>query len=329
MRGWQLHLPVGARAHWTGAVLGVASGLPHVSLLWILGWVGAGFLGEARSWLALVALPLVLFGAAGSWIADASRFSRVCSCLAVVLAASASGPALVGAFLLLATACARSAVAPAFVGRRRFRFDVRLPVGQLVMSLRALGPRAALACLPAVALVALTGVAVSNNELPAGQVDLVRRLGASLAVTATALLVATLLVSRRPPWAWSRSLPWSASRRVTTDSAFLVLAASPLLAFVPFGRMESGLSVVGLLVFLAARLPGQMRNPLRGQTRLGAWAWYEGSLLALLSSLLPFAGIALGLSAPLALRASARRERQINTGLFLERRFDPDAATAS
>jgi len=42
-----------------------------------------------------------------------------------------------------------------------------------------------------------------------------------------------------------------------------------------------------------------------------------------LVSALPLTGIALGLLAPLALWASARRDRDQKVGLFLERRFDP------
>lgn len=328
LQGWGLHLPVGTRSQWAGAVLGLASGLPQVSLLWVLGWVGAAFLGETQSWRSLVALPLVVFGAAGSWIAHKPRFPRACSCLAILLAVSASGPALIGALLLLVAAWARSAPAPA-AARRRFRLAARLPVGQLVISLRALGWRAVPIYCPGVALASLSRVAVHNNVLPAAQVDLVGRLGASLAVTATVLLMATILVSRRPPWGWSRSLPWSAARRVAADSAALVLAASPFLVLVPFSRFDSGLSIACLLVFLAGRLPDRIRNSLRSQTRLGAWAWYEGFLLALLSSVLPLAGIALGLLVPFVLRASVRRERDLKVGLHLERRFDPAAESAA
>ncbi len=148
------------------------------------------------------------------------------------------------------------------------------------------------------------------------------RLGASLDVTATVLAVATLLSARRPPWAWSRSLPWSARRRVAADAVLLLLIASPLLIPLLYLPASSGLSVLALLVFLAVRLPGRMRNSLRGLTRLGAWTWIEALLAALLTSLQPLTALVLGLASPLVLEASARRERSLKAGLYLERRFD-------
>jgi len=241
-----------------------------------------------------------------------------------VLAAGAAGPALAGAVLLLLAGRARCGLAPVRRGQRLPQArGLPLPFGQLVVSLRALGPRAVLAWVPGGALVALTGVAISNNDLPADQVDLFRRLGASLGVTSAALLLATRLIARRPPWAWSRSLPWSSLRRTAADGALLALFASPFLVLVRSLRPGSGLAVSLLLLFLAARLPGRMRTPVQGKTKLGAWSWYESGLLALLVTIVPLAGIALGFLAPLALWASARRDRDQKVGLFLERRFDP------
>ena len=135
------------------------------------------------------------------------------------------------------------------------------------------------------------------------------RLGTSLAITATVLAMATLLNARRPSWAWSRSLPWSARRRVAADAGLLLLVASPLLIPTFYLRFPSGLSVFLLLAFLAVRLPGRMRNSLRGLTRLGAWTYIEALLAALLTSVQPMTALVLGLASPLVLEASARREK--------------------
>ena len=326
-RGWHLHLPVDLRTRWGAGVLGVASTLPHLAVLWILLWIGATLLGEPASPRALLALPLVALGAAGAWT-PAPRRVRACAAVAVPLAASASSPGLVAATALLALAYFQSGrwsprtvrvpVAPSSLrplGRR-------LPTGQLVLSLRALGLWIALAHLPAVLFAAPTGLALHNNDFTPDQSELVLRLGTSLAIAATVLGTATLLNARRPPWVWSRSLPWSARQRVAADAVLLLLVASPLLIPVLYLRASSGLSVLALLVFLAVRLPGRMRNSLRGLTKLGTWTYIETLLAALLTALQPVIGLALALASPLFLEASARREQSLKVGLYLERRFD-------
>ncbi|MCY4558828.1 MAG: hypothetical protein OXF79_21100, partial [Chloroflexi bacterium] len=245
-RGWQLHLPVGVRTHWTAGVLGAASTLAHFAGLWILLWIGGRALGEPSSVGALLALPLVVLAAAGTWTPAPGRV-RACSAVAVPLAASASAPGLVAAIVLLSLAyfqagrwsprSARVAFAPSFLrtlGRR-------LPTGQLIFSLRALGLWITLAHLPAALVAAPTGLTIQNNELTPDQSDLVLRLGTSLAITATVLATATLLSTRRPPWAWSRSLPWSARQRVAADAGLLLLVASPILIPVLYLRATSAL----------------------------------------------------------------------------------------
>lgn len=326
-RGWQLHLPVGLQTRWVAGVLGVASTLAHLAVLWIVLWIGGGVLGEPASARALVALPLVALAAAATWTPAPGRV-RACAAVAVPLAASASLPGLAAAMALLALAflqagrwSPRAARVPSVPTSLR-SLGRRLPTGQLVFSLRALGLWITLAHLPAALFAAPTGLAIHNNEFTADQTELVLRLGASLAITATVLAVATLLSARRPPWAWSRSLPWSARRRVAADAVLLLLIASPLLIPLLYLPASSGLSVLALVVFLAVRLPGRIRNSLRGLTRLGAWSYIEALLAALLTSLQPLTALALVLASPLALEASARRERLLKAGLYLERRFD-------
>lgn len=326
-RGWHLHLPVDLRTRWAAGVLSVASTLPHLAVLWILLWIGATLLGEPASPRALLALPLVALGAAGAWT-PAPRRVRACAAVAVPLATSASLPGLAAATALLALAyfqsgrwlpsAVRVPVAPSSLrplGRR-------LPTGQLVLSLRALGLWIALTHLPAVLFAAPTGLALHNNEFTPDQSELVLRLGTSLAIAATVLGTATLLNARRPPWAWSRSLPWSARRRVATDAVLLLLVASPLLISAFYLPPSSGLSLLGLLVFLTIRLPGRMRNSLQGLTKLGAWTYIETLLAALLTALQPLIGLALALASPLFLETSVRREQSLKVGLYLERRFD-------
>lgn len=326
-RGWHLHLPVSLRTRWTAGVLGVASTLPHLASLWVVLWIGAILLGEPASVRALFALPLVALAAASVWTPAPWRV-RTYGAVAVPLAASASTPGLLAAMALLALAygqagdwSARAARVPSVPFSLR-TLGARLPTGQLILSLRALGMWITLVHLPAAVFAAPTGLAIHNNEFTPEQSDLVLRLGTSLAITATVLAMATLLSARRPPWAWSRSLPWSARQRVIADAVLMLLVASPLLIPTLYLRLSSGLSVFVLLVFLALRLPGRMRNSLRGLTRLGAWTYTEAFLAALLTSVQPMTALVLGLASPLVLEASARREQSHKVGLFLERRFD-------
>ena len=326
-RGWHLHLPVGLRTRWTAGVLGVASTLPHLAGLWILLWTGAKLLGEPASVRALLGLPLLALAAASVWT-PAPRRVRACGAAAVPLAASASTLGLVAAIILLVLAYAQAGdwstriarVPSAPISLRGL--GRHLPIGQLILSLRALGMWITLVHLPAAVFATPTGLAIHNNEFTPDQSELVLRLGTSLGITATVLAMATLLNARRPPWAWSRSLPWSARQRVVADAVLMLLVASPLLIPILYLRLSSGLSVFVLLVFLAVRLPGRMRNSLHGLTRLGAWTYIEAFLAALLTSVQPMAALVLGLASPLVLETSARREQSLKVGLYLERRFD-------
>ena len=190
-RGWQLHLPVGLRTRWAAGVLGVASTLAHLAGLWILLWVGASLLGEPASPRALVALPLVALAAAGAWAPTPGRV-RACAAVAVPLAASASLPGLAAATALLALAyfqagrwSPRSARVPSVPPSLR-SLGRRLPMGQLVFSLRALGLWITLAHLPAALFAAPAGLAIHNNEFTADQTELVLGLASPLALEASA-----------------------------------------------------------------------------------------------------------------------------------------------
>ena len=322
LTGWNRHLPVDSRGQWTAAVLGVASGLPHLAILWTLCWVGAYLLGVPDfSAGSLVALPLVILGAASASTRPAATWARLLGGLATVLAASARPAALVAAGFLLACAYVRAGWWSPRKRRPRSSRGRRFPpFGQLLLSLRALGPLVWAIYPCGLPFVLVAGVALRNNVLSSQQSELVLRLGTSLAGTAAILAGATLLSRRRPYWVWARSLAWSSQRRTDTDSALLFLLCIPFLPFLYYFDAASGLSATLLLCYLSFRVAGWMRNSSTGLTRLGPWSYCEAGMAALLTSLEPLTGLGLAVALPFVRRLAGRREQDLKVSLFLERR---------
>jgi hypothetical protein len=178
-------------------------------------------------------------------------------------------------------------------------------------SCRALGFRggartfaAPLLCVAAAA--AFTG----NNELPAPVTAAAWRLGAAAGVALVLGGFAHGLQSRRSPWAWSRSLPWSSRHRVLADAGLLALPAATVLLLVAAAAPRPVVPAAALLPYLAVRAAGVART--REERLAGSAALVftvEGCVLAGAGALVwwaPFLTLPL---VPFALRNATATER--------------------
>ncbi len=140
------------------------------------------------------------------------------------------------------------------------------------------------------------------------------------------------LAVRRPAWPWSRSLPWSAARRVGADALFLGLHASPLVLLAAWID-PAALVLLAVLPLLAARAAGAVRRAPERRTGASGEILLEGFFLAALVALLPWTALPALAAAPFAIRAAAERERRQQVSRWLELHHlaagDPQSWSAS
>ena len=188
---------------------------------------------------------------------------------------------------------------------------LRVPM-ELLLMLRALGPRISGGYLAA-SLPLLAGLAfLVNNELSVSG----RQLGAILAGgLGSSFLISSLVDSirtRRPPWPWSRTLPWSARQRCLSDALFLMISSLPIWGLTLSLEVRVGLPLAALLAFQSILgslgIRGSSTDPTGGGGEVLAVAALSSALVAVL----PWIGSAICLIvSPLLFRSACSRERRL------------------
>ena len=193
------------------------------------------------------------------------------------------------------------------------------PLGlQAVISGRAMSWRILVPYALGFCVLGLTQLFLINNG-PGQQVSTAAAsFGGMVSVTAFLALAASLLAAKRPPWPWSRTLPWSSNRRIRTDSFFLGLEAAILLLPLFWIDGNAALLVGACLPLAAIRSAAAARQ--EGGLRFGAWGKIagEGALAALLIALWPWAAAVLALASVPAFRAAVRVEQRSKVSQWLE-----------
>jgi len=318
--GWLRHLPASGRQQRRAAMLAIAvAQAPLVAGLAFLAWIAF------HGWNALVAdiaglavcapaaalavmpveggvraRPLALAAAGlavtGGWVA-------VVSGAAVLLAADVSA----GALLTMRRASIRTrrgARTPSALARRIAWQATR----------RGLWGAAVASLIP----LAAATLFLANNTLTPEQARLAVRFGGGAAVVLLCAGLGDLLAVRRPAWPWSRSLPWSAARRVITDAGLL---AAPALAMVILSaRLDprASLAVLATVPFVCVRSAGAMRRAPERRTGASGEIAVEGGLLVAAVAVQPWLALATLAAVPWAIRAAAERERAQKVSRWLE-----------
>ncbi len=176
---------------------------------------------------------------------------------------------------------------------------------------RALGSR----MIPAtVAPLMLCGAAYLyrvNNHLTVAESAGVTRLAVSMALVVTLAAMADLLVVRRPPWPWARSLPAGSRARVLDDVITMAVPAVPtLLVALGLDRRALLVGLVGLPV-LALLAAGAIRRAPGRISRASGEFLITGSAVAVGVTIWPVAALA-GLAAiPVLWWHAARADRRL------------------
>ncbi len=331
--GWLRHLPVGGLAHRRAAGLAIA--IAQIPLF--LGFLFlAAYASLAPAALLADALKLAVTALAAALCAtpvERRWAARPLAALAAVLAGS-GGWGTLGLATALLVAADLAAGPLARSGPPAIRLS-RRSSGSLIeprIAWRALGSSLfgtwALGLLPIGAAFAFT----HNNALAPLYVRLASRLGAGLGVVFVLAQMSEALAVRRPAWPWSRSLPWSAARRVGADALLLGIHALPLVLIAT--RIDpAALAVLAILPLLSVRAAGAMRRAPERRTGAAGEIFFEGGLLAALVALLPWTALLPLIATPWAVRAAAERERRQKVSRWLELHHlaagDPQSWSAS
>ena len=159
---------------------------------------------------------------------------------------------------------------------------------------------------------------VAHNDLAPRHVRLAALLGGGCAVVFLFADLGEVLGARRPAWPWSRSLPWSAQRRVLFDAGFLAAHAVPAIVLTAWIDPLSSLPILAITPWLAARAAGAMRRAPERRTGASGEILMEGLLLAAAVALIPWIAVLPPFAARWALGAAAERERRQKVSRWLE-----------
>ena len=275
--GWLRHLPLTETARRRAALLGAAVAQSPVVIAAALLLPLAAAAPRGVAFARLAGLPLTCVAAALAAWPRAGWRARSLAVLALPLLATAHAGALAAAVPLLVLSdrlCDRPA--PLTTVARR---PSRLPASLLIAA-RALGPGALEALLPALLpLAAMTALRV-NNDLAPGVARGAARFGGAFAAVFLLAGLAERLAVRRPVWAWARSLPSSAARRVTEDA--LLLGACGLVPVALTAALDpvAALQVAGGLPALAFYSAGAIHPRDERQRSVAGQVLAAGAFLA-------------------------------------------------
>ena len=320
LEGWIRHLPVSSRVQRRMAGLSIfVAGFPVLLALVFLVLLLSINLGIDPS-IYLLGLPVL--GLASAFFVLPTRkavFSKPTAFLSCLLAASGHGN-LLGLGLMLVLLTDRIS-GPLFV-KRRHRYSQMTANGVglvFFLSWRSLRMRLIFPYLSAVFVYGLTKIFLLNNASSPSLAAKVILLGGAAGISIFCAVLAHELTVRRPPWPWSRSLPWSSGVRILLDAAFLGLHVLPLFLFISLLGVGS---IVPIFLGLPALLVYSSLSMRTGYNfRTGAYGRIIvfGILGSLVLSLWPWISLFFLSLSPLLFKWATNRERNLKVSRWLER----------
>jgi hypothetical protein len=168
-----------------------------------------------------------------------------------------------------------------------------------------------------------------NNVLTAQESAFAARWGVTLSTAVYAALIANVIARRRPPWPWSRSLPWSSTQRVLEDAAVIALAST--VCIVATLAISTRAALIGLLALPSFAIIAAAAIRRRPGTQTGASgpALVVMLPLALLIARAPWVGAISLASMPAVVRFAAGRERARRVTSWSELHHDPAGDTSA
>jgi hypothetical protein len=319
LTGWIRHLPLNSQTNRRLAGLAIFAALipvlvflaiPQIILLKNLEMpltihvLGLPFLGLAS---ALCVLPV-----------QRKRLARPLAVAACLLSIWGKWPLLLAGALAIVVCDLVSGPLLPVRKRPHFHRGLKGYLFYATISWRALKLRFLASYIFALLVIGASALFISNNSLNPYLSTKAVLFGGALSLAIVCAGTGSILASRRPPWPWARSLPWSAGQRIVMDSLFLGVQAIPLLILVAImnpaasAPLALSLPLLTLYTSLVIRRSSEYRMGVSGKIfMLGL----PGSLLI---TLLPFISFLYLASAPLALKYAVKEERCQKVSRWLE-----------
>jgi len=249
LNGWIRHLPAEGTIH--RRMAGIAIFIAQIPILAIMAGLAIVAMRayKVSSVPYLVGLPFAGLSCALFVLPVKKKLlPGTFAVLAGVCFASNDWKFLAGGVLFLIAADALSG--PLVQKKKHYKYHRPFKGMLLVLSMnwRALRWRVLIPYLLSLPFLGAVQLFIINNKPIALLADQVIRFGGALSQVLFCSLLANMLASRRPPWPWIRSLPWSAKTRIIWDIAYIGLHMFPLL-------LLAGIMYRGSILPLAASLP--------------------------------------------------------------------------
>ena len=162
----------------------------------------------------------------------------------------------------------------------------------------------------------------NNPEMPAHTKAAVVRVCGVLSVSAFAALLSNLLLRARQPWPWTRSLPWSSTRRVVTDAYVIGLPVSIVPIALALVSPLSALAVASLVPLSAVAGAASVRNGAKRQTGAAGEVILIALSVGALVAMNPFFVLLAFAAVPVVARLGARRDRNVIASRWTELHHD-------
>jgi hypothetical protein len=317
--GWIRHLPAEntIQRHMAGIAVFISQ-IPVLVILAILAFLSSK-LYTVSALPYLVGLPLA--GLSCSFCVLPVRNKLIASPLAafsgICFASNDWGLLAAGLILLIV---ADGVSGPLTIKRKRTRFHNSLggPLFIANINWRALKFRLLFPYLISFPFIGAARLFLVNNDVSSQLAERVIRFGGTLCLTVFCSIFTNMLTSRRPPWPWIRSLPWSARSRVIWDSQFIFFHTLPLALIIGLWNFKASLPLIFVLPFLSLYSAYSIRQAYDSRMGASGKILSLGTLCALLLSLVPMSSFFLLALTPLFLKVAIHSEKHQKVSRWLE-----------
>ena len=319
LEGWIRHLPAASQTH--RRLAGVAIFIAQLPILIIMAVLASIASLKSGVPVAMYILGLPLLGSASALFVlpvEGKIIARPLAALACVFVSSGKWQFILGGIIMIAISDFFSRAL--YTKKRRTGFKSIFKGASLmaVISWRALRLRILFPFLLSLMVLGATILFLANNSLNPRAFTRAIFFGGALSMVVFCAWLADMLASRRPPWAWARSLPWASEKRIAADFCFIGLHTVPLLILVAIMNLKSALPLAVSLPLLVVQASGAMRQVAERRTGSYGLVLLNGTLGALSLSLIPLISLVFLALTPLAFKIAAEKEKNQKVSLWLE-----------
>lgn len=313
LNGWMRHLPASGVVHRRAIIMGLLLAVLPIMLF----VASSGLLSiqdrHLLSGLRIAALPVVVWASALS-ILEVRPGSRVLASVAGSLSYyGLPVTLLVGAGCLvvaeLGAGPLRFPVAKDRRGRKATSTS-RWQTSWFRITFRAFGLRYFTGPGSSIMVLVPLGLFLHNNTLSPSQESLVIKFAGLAAGIAAIAVASDLLVSRRPPWPWVRSLPFSSGSRVFLDAAILGAATVPALITAGIFNLSAVPALIAAIPFCSLRAVSAVRKAPGQAIGASGTILLEGGLTSVAIAVWPWTALMIALLTPLACRTAIRDDQR-------------------